>query len=134
MNNIAKNKIMYHSKSLKDWSKITKDLIKIYGFGKILDKLSKVVEEVAIEENKNIVYNNSKPINTSKTMTKLADEYGLKPLGRKLRICPFHADKDPSLSLSNEKQVFNCFGCGVKGNIVKFNIMLKRLKNGIKQG
>lgn len=35
-------------------------------------------------------------------------------------LCPFHADKDPSLSVNLEKGVFKCFGCGEQGGIVKF--------------
>lgn len=35
-------------------------------------------------------------------------------------ICPFHADHDPSMSVSNEKKVFNCFSCGAKGTVINF--------------
>lgn len=34
--------------------------------------------------------------------------------------CPFHDDKDPSLSFSDTKNIFKCWGCGVKGDIVEF--------------
>ncbi len=33
-------------------------------------------------------------------------------------LCPFHADSDPSLSINLEAMVFNCFGCGKKGNAI----------------
>lgn len=35
-------------------------------------------------------------------------------------ICPFHADHDPSMSVSSEKKVFNCFSCGAKGTVINF--------------
>ncbi len=32
--------------------------------------------------------------------------------------CPFHDDKRPSLSVNVEENLFNCKGCGVKGNVI----------------
>ncbi len=40
--------------------------------------------------------------------------------GRVMSLCPFHADKNPSLSVNLETGEFNCFGCGVKGDLFKF--------------
>ena len=34
--------------------------------------------------------------------------------------CPFHDDSTPSLSVSEQKQMWKCFGCGKGGDVVKF--------------
>ncbi len=35
-------------------------------------------------------------------------------------VCPFHDDHDPSLSISEEKQIYKCFVCGEGGNVFSF--------------
>ncbi len=35
-------------------------------------------------------------------------------------LCPFHADKNPSLSINPVKNLFQCFGCGAAGDAIRF--------------
>ena len=49
--------------------------------------------------------------------------YDLKKQGKEyIMCCPFHDDKTPSLKVSVEKNVFNCFGCDAKGTIIDWII------------
>lgn len=42
--------------------------------------------------------------------------------------CPFHNEKTPSFSVSQEKQFYHCFGCGVHGNVLDFVMEYDRLE------
>lgn len=42
-------------------------------------------------------------------------------------LCPFHTEKTPSFTVSNEKQIYNCFGCGNGGNVFKFLMEFKNI-------
>lgn len=35
-------------------------------------------------------------------------------------VCPFHDDHSPSMSISEEKQIYRCFVCGASGNVISF--------------
>lgn len=35
-------------------------------------------------------------------------------------LCPFHNEKSPSFSVSGQKQMYYCFGCGAGGNVITF--------------
>jgi DNA primase len=42
-------------------------------------------------------------------------------------LCPFHQEKTPSFTVSEEKQIFHCFGCGAGGNVFKFLMDFKNI-------
>ena len=53
----------------------------------------------------------------------------LKKAGRNYKApCPFHHEKTPSFMVSQEKQIFHCFGCGVGGNVFNFLMKYERLE------
>lgn len=35
-------------------------------------------------------------------------------------VCPFHDDTNPSMSVSEDKQIYKCFSCGASGNVFDF--------------
>ncbi|MBE7415901.1 MAG: DNA primase, partial [Deltaproteobacteria bacterium] len=37
-----------------------------------------------------------------------------------LGLCPFHSEKTPSFTVSEEKKIFYCFGCNATGNVITF--------------
>src|SRR5687767_15343557 len=37
-----------------------------------------------------------------------------------LGLCPFHTEKTPSFTVSDDKGFFHCFGCGAHGDVIGF--------------
>ncbi|GJL77440.1 MAG: DNA primase [Nitrospinaceae bacterium] len=51
----------------------------------------------------------------------VSDTVLLKKSGQNFKgLCPFHSEKTPSFTVSPEKQIYHCFGCGAGGNAFKF--------------
>jgi DNA primase len=52
----------------------------------------------------------------------------LKKAGKNYQACcPFHTEKSPSFSVSQDKQFYHCFGCGEHGNAISFLMEFDRL-------
>ncbi|MBQ7900952.1 MAG: DNA primase [Clostridia bacterium] len=42
-------------------------------------------------------------------------------------LCPFHNEKTPSFSVSTQRGIFHCFGCGVGGNVISFVMKIENM-------
>ena len=52
----------------------------------------------------------------------------LKRAGRNFKACcPFHHEKTASFMVSQDRQIYNCFGCGESGNAFKFLMRYERM-------
>ena len=59
--------------------------------------------------------------NSNDIVDVISQYISLKRSGRNyFGLCPFHNEKSPSFSVSPDKQIFHCFGCGVGGNVISF--------------
>ncbi len=43
-------------------------------------------------------------------------------------LCPFHADHNPSMSVSPQKQIFKCWSCGAGGDVIRFIQLIDRVE------
>ncbi len=61
-------------------------------------------------------------VRTRNDIVDVISEYtGLKKAGNSYKCCcPFHNEKTPSFTVSKEKQMYHCFGCGAGGNVYTF--------------
>jgi len=58
----------------------------------------------------------------------ISETVKLKKAGRNYwGLCPFHNEKTPSFSVSQEKQIYKCFGCGEAGNVITFLMKTRKL-------
>lgn len=67
-------------------------------------------------------------IDSKLKITDVAKKYGLDTDNKGKTTCPFHNDSDPSLILNNSKNIYHCFGCGAKGDIITFIKQMENLK------
>ncbi len=47
--------------------------------------------------------------------------------GNLFGLCPFHNEKTPSFSVSPDKQIYHCFGCGKGGGVISFIMAIENL-------
>ncbi len=58
----------------------------------------------------------------------VSERVSLKRRGRNwVGLCPFHTEKTPSFTVSPEKQMFYCFGCGAGGDAITFWMKIENL-------
>ncbi|MDY0023984.1 MAG: DNA primase [Candidatus Izemoplasmatales bacterium] len=66
--------------------------------------------------------------NTADIVDVVSEFVSLQQAGKNMKgLCPFHNEKTPSFFVSKERQLFNCFGCGEKGNVIQFVSKYKHL-------
>lgn len=70
-------------------------------------------------------YSKNSTIEELKSRINIVDVIGrvvpLKRAGANYKgVCPFHNEKTPSFVVSEQKQIFTCFGCGATGDVIEF--------------
>ncbi|MDD5382831.1 MAG: DNA primase [Candidatus Margulisbacteria bacterium] len=68
-------------------------------------------------------------IRSKAEIVKIVSEYvPLRKRGKNyLGLCPFHPEKDPSFTVSPDKQLFHCFGCNEGGNVFAFIMKIENV-------
>lgn len=137
------HKFDFKESHLKEWEFLTRRLLWEFGLFQIVERVHELsvvnadeywknwTPPILVEEDelkRNIKIN--KETQRLKDVVKISDvawAYEIKVKGKKA-ICPFHDDKNPSLSLDDKKGLFHCFGCGESGDIITFIQKLDNLK------
>src|SRR5436190_23167678 len=73
--------------------------------------------------------NFTETVRNSADIVRVISEYvTLKGAGTSLKaLCPFHSEKTPSFSVLRDRQIFNCFGCGVGGDVFSFVMKIENV-------
>jgi len=67
-------------------------------------------------------------LNTANIVDVISGYISLRKRGKNfIGLCPFHQEKTPSFTVSDEKQIYHCFGCHAGGNIFKFLMEFKNI-------
>jgi len=120
------------------WKALTRQMFKNYPAIFVYQEVENALKESSDEEYNHLKFpkkffdenwKSYKKIKIPKgsTIIDVARSFGLEVKGNKA-ICPFHEDTSPSLSFNSEKNIFHCFGCGKKGNIITFYALMKKIK------
>jgi len=65
--------------------------------------------------------------NTANIVEVIGEYVPLKRVGKNyVALCPFHDEDKPSFTVSEDKQIFHCFGCGIGGNVFTFLMRYKQ--------
>jgi DNA primase len=66
--------------------------------------------------------------NSANILDIISSHVALRKRGKNfIGLCPFHNEKTPSFTVSEDKQIYHCFGCGVGGNVFKFLMDFKSI-------
>lgn len=67
-------------------------------------------------------------LNTANIVDVISGYLSLRKRGKNfIGLCPFHQEKTPSFTVSDEKQIYHCFGCHAGGNVFKFLMEFKNI-------
>ena len=67
-------------------------------------------------------------INRTDIVDVVDSRVALKKRGKEhIACCPFHNEKSPSFTVSQNKQFYHCFGCGAHGTALSFIMEYERL-------
>ena len=123
-----------------EWLFLTRRLLWKFGLNQIVGNVYRLAEEDAEEYWKNWtppkVAGDFKEVSIDPTAKTLSGKIKITDIAKKYEIkvkkgkafCPFHEGNSPSLSLSDSKGVFHCFGCKSKGDLITFVRLLEDLK------
>ena len=147
---IIKEKYSFEEIQFHTWRALTKSMIESYGAEWVYGYVDESLAEISDRQNsgqlpKRIFNEEQSPriirskgakrkfIDEHFKITDIAKEHGLDVDRKGMCLCPFHPDLNtPSLSLSDEKNVFHCFGCGLSGDIVEFLRRINEVEHGEK--
>ncbi len=61
-------------------------------------------------------------------VSEISNYVDIKKVGANYKgLCPFHSEKTPSFTVSPQKQIYKCFGCGEGGNVINFIMKIEGL-------
>lgn len=88
-----------------------------------------ILDKEIITKKMRITESKIEEIRDSANIVDIVSEYvRLKKRGKNfVGLCPFHKEKTPSFTVSEEKQIYHCFGCHNGGNVFKFLMEYKKI-------